>query len=149
MRKTLIAIMLLSYLAGHTQKQDYVWLAGYHEGVPNFTDSITHYGAGTSRLDFNYSPRAVTLDSFMDFSRTCITYSDTSGHLLFASNGIQIRNGRNELIEGGDSLNAGWLIYVYDPTMITGPDAGYRYHQEMICVPHPDSNNIFFLRGFF
>ena len=44
---------------------------------------------------------------------TCLSASDAEGNLIFYSNGISIRNINDDIMEGGDGLNPGWMSEVF------------------------------------
>lgn len=74
----------------------------------------------------------------MNFSATTLTVSDEEGNLIFFTNGIKIHNAYDELMPGGDSLNAGQLAYeTWDygygafegiQALPTGNDIYYLFH---------------------
>lgn len=123
------------------QKNDYVWLSGYRSDIGY--DSASHVLYGTSVLDFNYSPRQIDYDSIaMNFDRTNTSYCDNNGALLFYSNGIYVANKLDEKIENGDSLNAGFFQYVWDPIISY---YGYRTGQGIIALPNPANETQYFI----
>ncbi len=124
--------MLLCFGFSEAQLHDNVWLFGF-ESYTN-TD-----GVGGSVLDFSGD----SLDIFyeyrdMDLNITNAGICDTSGNLLFYTNGIYIANALHEPMENGEGLNPGeyadahfWL--------------GYRVIQGAIIVPAPGVNDKYYL----
>jgi hypothetical protein len=66
----------------------------------------------------------------LDFSATNLTVSDGNGNLMFYSNGIQIHDKDDNLMPGGDSLNAGEVAYV-------NWQYGYTLMQGIMALPTP------------
>ena len=100
MRNTIFLFLFpLTLLA---QKHDYNWVMGYE--VPGFPDPRW----GGLIMDFNTTPvsykKVNTHLNFEGFGAAC---SDSSGNLLFYSNGIRIHNKLHQLMENGDTINPG------------------------------------------
>jgi Secretion system C-terminal sorting domain len=115
-RYAVVVMLTMCMTPLFAQRNDYVWLGGYRSipGSLVFQDSVLDKCYGITRLDFNYSPKTVTFDSMtMSFERSIISYSDSMGKLLFYSNGYQIRNRWDELVEHGDTMNYDFTSY-YD-----------------------------------
>jgi hypothetical protein len=75
---------------------------------------------GNVKFDFNYDPVQIGYDSIsMNFSYTDVCLSDSSGKLLFYCNGVYVANATDEIIQNGDSINAGYVEYVWDPGLAT------------------------------
>ncbi|MFQ5446851.1 MAG: hypothetical protein ACE5FF_07955, partial [Saprospiraceae bacterium] len=66
----------------------------------------------TFQVDFRTSPPSVTVDVKMPLAFTKASFSDAEGNILFYTNGIQINNKSDEMMENGDSLNAGYWANV-------------------------------------
>ena len=123
-----IGICTFSY----AQKNDYIWLAGgasnWHN--PNTIDSTS----GNVKLDFNYNPVQIGFDSItLNFQGTDVSFSDSNGKLLFYSNGVSVYNGLNEMMENGDSLNAGYIEDVWDTFYLI---QGLPLSQAILALPH-------------
>jgi len=115
----------------NAQKEDYIWLAGY-ESVSGY-DTNSHHWFGISKFDFNQQPVTLSRDSLnIWFFRSNSTISDNVGqNILFYSNGNEIRNSLDEIIENGDSLgciDGSWFTKTY------GIPGLYQYH---IVLPNP------------
>jgi len=84
-----------------SQKYDYNWVMGYdsHLGFPDIEGVF---------LDFNQIPVSVNYAPVPIWMRTSLgCISDSSGQLLFYTNGCSILNVDNEIIENGSGLNPG------------------------------------------
>ena len=69
----------------NAQKHDYNWVTGYEFNAPD--------PFGNMRIDFNYSPPKVVKENLkMNFQSCRGSFSDSSGNLLFYTNGIRIFN---------------------------------------------------------
>ena len=120
------------------QKTDYNWLAGYASQAG--FDSSANYWFGISRFDFNQNPVDLSRDSLgIWFGRGGSMISDSSGQLLFYTNGFRVHNSQDVLMENGDSL--GWSYrdatsedYLY----------GRRFQQGGICIPDPAGKNRYY-----
>ena len=144
--KSLAIIVLLSVLGitCRAQKNDYIWLSGYGREVGY--DSATHRLFGTSVLDFNYTPIDVNYDTIkMNFDGTNSSYCDDNGNLILYTNGIYIANRLDEKIKNSDSLNAGYYLYVSNPSM---QNNGYRIYQGTIIVASSLADKYYLLHSF-
>lgn len=115
--KLLTTILLITILGqGFAQKQGNIWYFGN--------------GAG---LNFNsYSPSAIVGGqiSYINGSHSegCSVISDSSGSLLFYSNGMTVWNRNHEIMPNGDGLMG-----------------NYSSTQSALIVPQPNSNRYFYL----
>ncbi len=126
-----VALFALA-LHGSAQKHDYNWVMGgcYSWGDPH----------GNMRLDFNYNPPKVfkeDLGMHLGSGGTC-AFSDSSGNLLFYSNGFRIFNKNRQLMENGDSLNIGGHNWIEDDC------SGYPTYPPIV-LPLPEADNICYL----
>ncbi len=113
------------------QKQDYVWLLG--------KNSLTDIDFAGTVIDFNTSPPDIYYEfRGMGFNITNASISDVSGNLLFYTNGINVYNGLNEVMENGDGLNPGHLANSWQ-------DYGYILDQGALILPVPGRDSLFFL----
>ena len=91
MRKILLIIFVCVCQVVVGQKYDYHWILG-EQGVPSETGNMD---------DTVRNQRFVPMDN----SQT--TVCDSSGNLIFFSNGARIYNATNATMQNGDSLNFG------------------------------------------
>ena len=122
------------------QKEDNIWLSGYHESIL-YDTNIHHYYA-VNKIDFNTPTPTVTLDSAItiNFDASAISFSDSTGHILFYSNGIEIRNKWDEIIPNSRKMNDGWVNNVYNPSIVS---RGYPDLEAIMALPIPDSQSDF------
>ena len=98
---TLLYFVLLTALPVFSQvKGDYVWPLGYED----YDGPGDEYSG--MLLDFNQTPPAITQHSLLFEPLAFI--GDSTGNLVLYTNGCRIKNGLHEVIENGDSLNAGF-----------------------------------------
>ena len=134
MKKIPLLFFFFYWCAGlsYAQKHDAIWLFGYHLSQP-------YPGFGGSVFDFNSeSPIAYEQEREMNLDVTVASICDSSGNLLFYTNGAWIANYTHEMMENGDSLNPGvitWQSY----------DGGLRVAQSHIILPMPDHPGRYYL----
>lgn len=115
----LLYTLLLLYAVLPTsdaQMHDNNWIFGYNYNSPgNNNGSLLHFEHGY--------PEFTVEDVKHDFGLYCIICSDSTGNLLFHTNGRQIRNRLHNVMEGGDTINPGpiWSDYPNDyPSLGSG-----------------------------
>jgi hypothetical protein len=122
-----LAILLLFPAAFFAQgKNDYQWVTGYGTYAPNF---------GGTTIDFNTPEPTYThfpLPYHFGFDMPC-SISDDAGNLQFYSNGCQIINADNELMENGDDLSPGY----FQSIECDNAPYGYDSYQNMMILPRP------------
>ncbi len=97
-----LPVFLLAVAQIAAQKHDYNWIIGYDTGNP----IISEYGG--SVISFNETPTvAIKNNQKLNFSLYSAACSDSSGSLLFYTNGLSIHNYLHQLIENGDTINPG------------------------------------------
>ena len=98
-----LCFFLCVHLGALAQKHDYQWIIGLdHKNAP----VVDTYGL--VRLDFNYlnRPKMIKLPKTdMYFTGTNASMSDSSGRLLFYSNGSKIFGWNHQLMQNGDTLS--------------------------------------------
>jgi hypothetical protein len=115
----------------YAQKHHYNWVTGYEFNAPE--------PFGNMRIDFNYSPPKVIKENLkMNFTTCSGSFSDSSGNLLFYTNGIRIFNKNHQLMAGGDSINPG---QVWNLTQ----QNGYITPSPIVTLPLPKADNIFYM----
>ncbi|MFM9950378.1 MAG: PKD domain-containing protein [Saprospiraceae bacterium] len=125
----------LFYYSLSAQKHDNIWLFGYNASVPNAP------GYGGTVIDFSTIPSDIyheERDMFLNVTNGSIC--DSSGSLLFYSNGIYIANAIHEPMSNGLGINPG----DYADNNI---NTGYILNQGVLSLPHPDpdSTHLYYL----
>ncbi|MFT4760696.1 MAG: hypothetical protein ACI9LN_002672 [Saprospiraceae bacterium] len=112
-------------------KNDYIWVFGY---PPNVPDQFF----GGSMIDFHTEPPEVSYFETLIHFQTHTALSDEEGNLLLYSNGCRIANGIHNILENGDSINAG---AIYDDYC----EIGYPSFQSIVSLPLPDNDSLVYL----
>ncbi len=125
--KNFILLLCFFPICLFAQKYDYHWISNY-SAIPN----------NSLNFDFNITPTTISSETIpMPILFANISMSDFDGNLLFYSNGIQVMNAENELMENGDSLN--WCDLTED-----------YYGQGIVSssfmgIPAPGSDSLYYL----
>lgn len=115
------------------QLTDRLWLGGYNE----FPD-VAGYGHCMLRLQGDTV--AVSQETLaFNFESTAAVATDTSGQLLFYSNGCSVANRLHEVMSNGTGLNPG------DISEQVCPDLGYIVPQGAMVLPAPGHPEQFYL----
>ncbi len=129
-----IVCVLLCFMSQHSFCQNQGinnwWLLGYgsYWGTPYGHTNINFY-TGTPVLN----PDSLE----MDFQRTASNISDTTGNLLFYTNGYYIADATNDTMQNGSGISpTGFTIFA--PYGLTVPQA-------CLILPKPGSNTIYYL----
>jgi Secretion system C-terminal sorting domain len=141
---TLLWSLLVSYSSVMAQKEASQWMIGYVGGVPvGSPDTGFARTFGCTRMDFNYSPPD-TIRTRFDLSTglTATSMSDSGGHLMFYTNGVQVYNAQHQLMDNGDSLNPSAVQYWFNTSI---PVDGYRSQQGIITMAKPGSHHLYYL----
>lgn len=109
------------------QKHDYNWVFGLYTYPDdrNFNGNLLNFSEDTVSIE--------VYEKFNSLDHVTTTYSDSEGNLKFWSNGCDIFNNENEVMENGDTLNSG---LTYEGSCI--PDEFTSYiggHQAMLSLP--------------
>ena len=124
--------MLLCPIFVGAQQHDNIWLFGYS------SDPDTSIFGG-SVLDFNKQPTDIFYQyREMNFDVTNASICDTSGNLLFYTNGIYIADASHQPMENGDGINLGEYA---DNHQIYG----YILDQGAFAIPKPSSKSLYYL----
>lgn len=130
--RTLYTLLFLFTLLpfASAQMHDNYWIFGYNYDSPsNNNGTLLHFENGY--------PEFTVENVKHDFGLYCILCSDSTGHLMFHTNGRQIRNRLHNIMEGGDTINPGpvWVDYPDDYPSITSG----------IAIPAPGLSNHYYL----
>lgn len=135
--KTLIFLMMIGLGSGaFAQKYDYVWILG----DSNHPDDTLQGGA---ILNFNQNPPTAEFhyrSNNMFIANASI--SDSSGHLLFYSNGCNISGPSDQPLLNGEIINPGiW----HDKLCVQNQDGYATGYPGIMILPNPDSTGIYFI----
>ena len=102
-------------------KRDYIWKFGTSRNV---------FPAGF--IDFNNNPPLNSPSTQkIDFSRTDASISDTTGNLLFFTNGMFVADRNGNIMPHGDSINYG---YLYDYIIHSEPSYSLNVTRKHECT---------------
>jgi len=121
-----IACQILPLLMFAQGKNDYVWVMGY-----GGNDQVNHFGG--TQIDFSSGSAKASffpLPYHFGFDVPC-SISDEEGRLQFYSNGCQVFNADNEMLENGDGLSPNELNECDEPPY------GFDGYQNMLILPRP------------
>ncbi len=114
----------------HAQQHDYNWIFGYGPTAPGFGNSI---------MNFNYSPPLISpIDWAINFSFFNGSCSDSTGNLIFFTDGLRIYDRFNEIMENGDTINPG-------PIWNNSQNDGYLSARPIFALPKPAGDSIYYL----
>jgi hypothetical protein len=128
----ILSLMLLSVHFVNAQQHDNIWLFGYSSNEVDSTFGGSVMDFSNDSLSIYYEYRNMNLDV------TNASICDTSGNLLFYTNGIYIANTEHDTIENGGGINPG--DYADDNSIY-----GYILNQGAIILPVPNSDSLFYL----
>jgi len=134
MLKHCLVLYLLVYtcISALAQKHDYMWLMAQDRNlnIPGVDGYI---------MDFNETPVDIYyITTTMNLQRTNGSICDTSGNLLFYTNGIFIANSIHEQMENGGGLNPGQFTNEF-------ADSGLPTVQGALFLPYPESDSLYIL----
>lgn len=137
MVRIFLFIYCLTTTSLHAQKHDYVWVTG--QG-----NQFNHPDFGGTTIDFNNKTVLVYYDHReLNFGSVNSSICDSSGHLLFYTNGCSIAGANDTLLENGDSINPGEL---HDKFCYSQYTTGYiSGRQSILSLPLPYSKNEFYI----
>ena len=121
--KTLLPILLiLLCIQGSAQMYDATWVMGYANTIYKFNSNSIY------RVDSFPASKSL----FFTLSGGCM--SDKNGNLLYLSNGQQINDRNDNLMEGGDQLDVRYL----------NTTEGYDFRQNPMSLPMPGSDSLYY-----
>ncbi|HND87086.1 MAG TPA: T9SS type A sorting domain-containing protein [Saprospiraceae bacterium] len=128
----LLALVFPSLLAAQPWP-DSRWVGGFEEnpGVPGYANYSIRFTAGGGQVD--------TLDWNMKFESTVASFTDSTGRLLFVSNGCYVADGQGNVLANGDGLNAGEM---HDWTC---DKVGYVAPRGAMALPAPGKPGLYYL----
>ena len=116
------------------------WIFGYTFGAGNTDGTLLHFENGYPEFKLENVQQ--------DYFYYCILCSDSTGNLLFHTDGRQLRNRLHQVMEGGDVINPGqmWVVF-YDgyPTVTGGlaiPAPGLKNYYYLIHTTLKDGDNL-------
>jgi len=127
--KRLLFFLLVFPVFCFAQKHDNNWVfSNVLFGGDRWGSSIMNFDT----LDENFLP----IDSEITISVTGVSMSDSSGELIFYTNGLKIADKNGDIMENGEGLNPGF-----------GDDDenGYIAIQGAFCLPTPDNDSEYYL----
>ena len=130
--KNLITILVLTLpVFAFTQVRfDYTWVLGRLNTPPE--DSLGIYGG--TLVDFNANPVQYSRITIQVDMEANAVLSDSSGNLLFYTDGCTIANKLHSTMKNGSEINEGGLTYIQDCVQ---NNFGYPTHQGVIILPFP------------
>lgn len=132
MKKTIVLLIAVGVsFISVAQKHDYYWLTGYAGG----NQSPLNDKFGMTTIDFNQENRPLVTerqDLDMNLFSTNASICDSSGHLLFYTNGEKIYGPNHKLMSNGNDIgyNDGY---------------GYRAPQGALALPSPGKKHEYYL----
>jgi len=131
-RITLLFLFLCYSVIVLGQKHDNLWLFGYNTNPPAPDRS-------GNVVDFSTEPPSAYIQERpMNLDITVASICDSSGNLLFYTNGAWIANFTHEMMENGDSLNPGELTWDWY-------SSGLPVAQSHIILPMPGNPGKYYL----
>ena len=140
--KQLFCLLLLPMGLFAQVKFDYQWLMGYPTGSDTIDQFNGVYYDGT-QIDFKFSPPKITkFDIPFELDATALI-CDSSGNLLFYTNGCLIANKNHEIMANGAEINKGGLGYVQECLGLYsgGYPNSYATNQGVLISPWPGKLN--------
>ena len=125
-----IACLLLYGTLSNAQLHDNNWIFGVSDHPYNVPNGVV--------MHFEQGYPTFSVENIRQYySLYCAICSDSTGNLLFHTNGRAIRNRLHQIMENGDTINPGndWVNYPYGYPSITGGFA----------LPAPGFNNLYYL----
>jgi Secretion system C-terminal sorting domain len=135
MRKIYLGMLcMLQLWFSFAQKHDNIWLAGYY-------DNVNEPGYGNASFDFQSNTAGqIGMDSYgANFESTLATMCDSSGALLFYTNGCAVFGRNKNILLNGEGLNPG------DIRNRTCPQYGYIAPKGAMALPYPGHPNKYIL----
>lgn len=138
MKKNILLSLFICFtsfvLAQSEIKRTNHWFLGYASASHNI-DTLF----GNIHIDFNKTPLKAKYKYLdMGFTSSVAMMSDTSGKLLFYTNGIYIADSTHQPMKNGKGLNPGEFANQH-------PEDGYICPQGSLILPKPNSKYLFYI----
>lgn len=135
-KKIFYFLLCFLYFSNAEGQLNNIWVLGYNSsGIPNPSNSIYSIDFRNGIID--YDTAVAKAFSF----RSCdASICDSTGNLLFYTNGIAILNAQNDTMINGDSLSYSDEAYSSGGSLI-----GMTYPQTILILPSPGQSNIYYL----
>lgn len=133
LRQAVLCTCLLLAVGSRLQAQqglNNLWLGGYGE----------EFGAQWGGVDLEFlsgSLEISTATRTMDYKRTNASITDTSGNLLFSTNGAYLANATGDTMLNGSGLNPSWYTSQF-------PE-GLHISQACLILPKPNAPDMYYL----
>lgn len=135
MKYLFLVIIFCTIYKGVCQRHDQVWVIGDDNSPTYNTDGGQTINFGTNPPQAYYNYRKLNM-------RPCnASLCDSLGNLLAYTNGCDIAGADDEIIEGGDTINAGYVNYLQCRQYNNGYTSG---SQSAVMLPMPDTAGIVF-----
>ena len=133
LRKNVAILLVLFSFSAFAQKEDYTWIVGVPPIEMDFTDTIFTYNASFHQTNGVY------------FFGTSFTQNDSSGNLLFYTNGAFIYDRQGNVMENGDGLNPSSYL---SGLVNGGNGVGNGFLQGAMGIKKPGDNSLYYLFHF-
>lgn len=131
-KHTVTLLYFLPLCLSAQTKFDNIWLFGSNLGSADL-------GYGGTQLNFEQSKPEISFFVIPVDIEANASISDSSGNLLFYTNGCMVINREHRLMANGDSINFGGLVYEQNCGFMY--PLGYPAHQGVMILPWPDKAN--------
>lgn len=128
----LFSLFCLVYLSGSCQNQgiNSLWQVGYASWAgPPYGGTDINFFTGNPIITYKNRP--------LDFSRTICNISDSSGNILFYTNGLDVCDSSNSIMQNGNNISPG-PVHIDDSLGLPVPQA-------CLIIPKPGSNHLYYL----
>jgi len=131
--KHILLIFFLPALLWSQTYPDARWVGGFEEnpGVPGYANYMIRFTP--------IGPQVDTVDWGMKFESTVASFTDSTGKLLFFTNGCSVADGQGKVLADGDGLNPGEL---HDQVC---DKVGYIAPKGAMVLPSPGHPGLYYL----
>lgn len=128
-------LLAICNLMSAQNMQDYIWITGYDFAPEDGTQVMTG-NFNSTEFDWELS------EKLMSMNRMNASICDKDGNLLLYFNGCMVANGQNQLVENGDSINAGDFQDIFWSGCV---EAGYPGSQDAMILPDPGNESGYYI----